>query len=215
MTALNHQLIRTLRHARGNSHRQVGDHLGVNGVVIAGIEDGTNHSDLPLRIVTGLADLLGVHAGRLFDDQPAEADGDEELVRKAGAILHTADGPVRIEAIAELCDTDLPTTRQAIEALKQRVRRVGGVVAESDGGLSLHADQQTVDDADAVGRTVRRVHARQGLSPTEARVLDEHRGGDAEYAAFRCQRPHRLRPAPQRRTHQGRRIGRCLRSTCR
>jgi len=57
------------------------------------------------------------------------------------------------------------------------VRQVGGVVAESDDGLSLHADQQAVDDTDTVVRTVRWVHARHGLSPTEARLLEHHRAG--------------------------------------
>lgn len=183
MSILDHQLILTLRQARGYTARQVADHLGVTSQVTDALEDGTNHADLPLRLVTRLADLLGVPASRLFADQPVE-DVDGELVRKAGAILHTVDQPIRIEAIAELCDTDLPTARQAIETLKQQVRTVGGVVAESDDGLSLHADQQSVDDIDTVIRTVRWVHARHGLSPTEARILELHQEGTLETKHF-------------------------------
>jgi len=176
MTMLNHQLIGTLRHTRGYSQRQVADQLGVNSNLVAAIEEGTNHADLPVRILTRLADLLGVPAGRLFDDHPTEADGDEELVRKVGAILLTVDGQVRIETIAEICDVDLIAVREAIDTLKAKIRALGGAVAETDEGVRLYPDQQTVDQ-DVVAATVRWVHARHGMTPTEARILDEHRRG--------------------------------------
>ena len=37
--------------------------------------------------------------------------------------------------------------------------------------------EESVEDIDTVVQTVRWVHARHGLSPSEARILDQHRQG--------------------------------------
>jgi transcriptional regulator with XRE-family HTH domain len=182
MPALDHQLIRTLRHSRGYSSRQVADHLGVTGNVVDGIEKGTNHDDLPVRLLVCLADILGVAVGRLFADQPT-TDPDNDLVRKIGAALVWMDRPIRIEAIAEICGATLDQTRQALEELKRQVWHVGGAIAESDEGVRLHADQTAGDDQ-AVAAAVRWIHARHGLTPTEALLLEQYQHGELRTQYF-------------------------------
>ena len=176
-------LIRRRRFDLGLSERAVAKPLGVASSMIARIEDGTNHKDLPLGLLTRLADVLAVPLPALIleDDSspvdPAEASGGghhdeshEDDAARVGALLYATETLTPIGAVCDALDWTRTRTRAALNALDAQLRPAGLCVHELKGEVRI---QRRADSAevDALKQLLRRHQARRGLNLGEARVL--------------------------------------------
>lgn len=117
--------IRRLRLQAGYSTRRFARALGVSASSIRGLEDGSNHEQLPLTLIARLANLLGVATRELFacaaDDAVAPSTDD----RIVDAALQSLPGVVAASDLAGALGWTLERTRQALDVLDRRLRSTG------------------------------------------------------------------------------------------
>lgn len=185
---------RTIRRRRGElglSRRAVARHLGVSGGIIAGIEEGTNHEDLPLRLVGRLAELLAVHLPNLLigpEVEDREAPGDK--LKRLGALLRTADEPVAPETLADVLDWSLGDVSETLAQVDCTLRTVGMRLHHGPDGVEVVAEASRSDSQ--LEQLLRAQQARHGLTSLEVRLmgsvmdatLDTARLGNAEQVAL-------------------------------
>lgn len=170
---LNSDLVRARRNDLGLSQRETARHLGVTSAVVARLEDGVNHRDLPLRTIAALADLLGCHPTDLFHQPPEpddSADADDDAAT-LGALLAHLDRSVAADAVADALDWTLPRVRQAAADLDTRLRTCGMTLATTAVGDLKPVPAATAIAPDELQRAYREHHARRGLTHAEARML--------------------------------------------
>jgi transcriptional regulator with XRE-family HTH domain len=123
------QRIRQLRLARGYSMRRIARQLGVSAVTMANLEDGANHAEVPMRLVTDLARVLGVAPAELFartTDQPVKPSPDDQAVEAALMIARSA---TSVSKLARALGWELERTHVALRQLERR---------QTNSGIRLH-----------------------------------------------------------------------------
>jgi transcriptional regulator with XRE-family HTH domain len=169
---LDTNLVVRRRHELGLSQRHVTRQLGVTSVTVAALEAGTNHDDLPLRLVQRLATTLACDLSDLLAsaDPAGDADPDHGSVSQVGSLLAGADEPVDVDTLAEALECTLAETRVRLDALDGELRPCGLRVGEQAGRVSIVADTARRSPA-PFERLLRGQHARRGMAATEATLL--------------------------------------------
>ena len=177
-------LIVRRRHELGLSQRHVARQLGVTPVTVVALENGTNHGDLPLRLIARLADALACDITDLVDrprphgdDRDDPDDGDP--VAKVGSLLASTDGVVAVETLADSIGGTLARTTELLDELDQRLRSCGLRLHRARAGVQLVADPAHRQPA-ALQQLLRGQQARQGLTVTEATLLYRALNGTLE-----------------------------------
>ncbi|MDP8908278.1 MAG: helix-turn-helix transcriptional regulator [Chloroflexota bacterium] len=117
--------MRRLRLQAGYSTRRFARALGVSASTIRGLEEGSNHDQLPLTFVARLAELLGVAPQELFARSTHEAVDPSSDDRVVEAALQSVPGVVAISDLAKALTWKLERTRQALDVLEARLRSTG------------------------------------------------------------------------------------------
>lgn len=179
MSLLDRDLIRRRRRGLHLSQRALAKHLGVSPVVVAALEEGTNHPHLSLDLFHRLADTLAVDPHQLLHHHPKaepaetgdEAEDVERLAADLGAMLTTLGVLTSVDALADATGQPLPAVEAALHQLDAALRPAG---------LHLHRHGRDVAirptanlDPQHLQRLYRRHHARRGLNHTEARILHQ------------------------------------------
>lgn len=162
--------IRTLRHAAGLSARELARRLGVSPTSIAHLETGTNHGELPLRLLAELAQTLAVSPSELLtrsDDHPPHPAEDDRTVEAA---LLIAGAPTSTRELADALGWSLARIRAAIDRLHARLVHTG--LRVHDCGWQRHALRPATEHL-----TDHQQHALHRLGPI-------HRGLTAQTAAL-------------------------------
>jgi transcriptional regulator with XRE-family HTH domain len=99
--------------------------LAVSATTVALIEDGANHDELSLRLVSELARVLGVAPAELFCHQPQTAPEptDDDRTLEAALLITSAATPDH--ALAEALGWPLARTRDALRTLENRLLQSG------------------------------------------------------------------------------------------
>lgn len=177
---LDTQLIVRRRHELGLSQRHVARQLGVSPVTVAALESGTNHHDLPMRLVARLADTLACELVKLIAPEHQNGrDADDGLVAEVGALLASTDHAVAVETLAEALDSTLDRVRQQLKVLDQELRGSGLRLMEAPAGVQIVADPSG-RAPEAFQQLLRGQHARHGLTATEAKLLHRALNGTLE-----------------------------------
>lgn len=163
------------RHELGLSQRAVGRQLGVSSSTIARIEDGSNHDDLPLRLVSGLADLLALDMAELFS-WPAADEGNDGDVERVGALLSSAERPVATSVLSDALGTALSETEGLLRALDHALRSTGLRLHTGPDGSAIVPDIAR-RDAERLERLLRGQHAAHGLNSLDAVLLARAHAG--------------------------------------
>lgn len=117
--------VRRLRLQAGLSTRCLGRLTGVSATTIRGIEDGSNHEQLPLLLVARLADALDVTPQELFARPPIEpalAGGDDRVVEAA---LQCRSGVTSAYDLATCLGWTLDKVVRALDVLDRRLDGTG------------------------------------------------------------------------------------------
>lgn len=183
-------LIRTRRSELGLSHRALARRLGVNALLISRLEDGANHDELNLRLLSRLAELLAVDLADLLatSRRPSDAAVD---VRNVGALLASVNEPVAETTLADVLDTTLPETSELLRRLDDLLRPAGLRLHIGPDGAQVVADARR-RDSNHLLRLLRGQHARHGITALDALLLarastgalDAQRAGNAEQVAL-------------------------------
>ena len=163
-------LIRNRRNALGLSQRAVARQLGMSLMTVTRLEAGGNQDDLPLRLLVRLADVLAVDPADLFARGPAPDTADEDLVRRAGALLAAAAAPVTTATLADALGVRTSSARAALTGLDAALRPAGLRLHHGPAGATI-VDEATAADRDQLGRLLRGQHARHGLTAADATLL--------------------------------------------
>jgi len=117
--------IRRLRLQAGYSTRRFARALGVSASTVRGLEDRSNHEQLPLALIARLAELVGVATRELFTratDQPADPSTDDRIIEAA---LQSLPGVVAVSDVARALGWKLERARQALDTLDRRLQPTG------------------------------------------------------------------------------------------
>jgi len=117
--------LRRLRLQAGYSTRRFARALGVSASTIRGLEEGSNHDQLPLSFVARVAELLGVASQELFAHSPREAVDPSTDDRIVEAALQSVPGVVAIAELARALEWKLERTRHALSVLEDRLQSTG------------------------------------------------------------------------------------------
>ena len=117
--------LRRLRLQAGYSTRRFARALGVSASTIRGLEEGSNHDQLPLTFVARLAEVLGVAPQELFARSTHEAVDPSSDDRVVEAALQSVPGVVAISDLAKALTWKLERTRRALDVLEARLRSTG------------------------------------------------------------------------------------------
>ena len=181
-TLLDAELIRRQRVALGLSEREVAKRLGVTGQVVASLERGRNHDDLPLSLVTTLAGLLALPLQVLLTRPAPEATpqagptrnghdtGSEADTRVVGALLAAEPTLVPVLTLAQVLGWESDRVLAALEALEPLLEAVGRRLHRLGGDVKVTGDA-TVVEVSLLTELARRSFARRGMSLSQARLL--------------------------------------------
>ncbi len=107
--------IRRLRLQAGYSTRRLARLLSASASTIRGLEDGTNHEQLPLTFLARLAEQLGVAITELFAHAPTEPVTPAADDRIIEAALRCCPGLVAVSELAAALGWKLARTRGRVE----------------------------------------------------------------------------------------------------
>lgn len=173
MTILDGPAIRARRQTLGLSARRVADHLGCNSPVVAAIEAGTNHDDLPLQLLVGLAEILRMPLTDLFTADATATQPGHDAARLGAALAHT-NGELPADAAADALGITLDELAHALTELDAATTTVG--MRCTDDGILTLVPAATVPDEQL--RALVKTHlARRGLNPIDAQLLVDARDG--------------------------------------
>jgi transcriptional regulator with XRE-family HTH domain len=163
--------LRRLRLQAGYSTRRFARALGVSASTVRSLEEGANHSQLPLTFVVRLAELLGVTPQELFarsTHEPVEPSSDDRVVEAA---LQSLPGVVAVSDLASALEWKLERTRRALDVLETRLRPTGARL-HRDGWQQCAIRPATQHLADDQQQALQRIGPRdRGLNHITARLL--------------------------------------------
>jgi transcriptional regulator with XRE-family HTH domain len=187
------ELIRARRNELGLSHRAVARRLGVSSLLVGRLEDGTNHEEITLRLLSRLADLLAIDLADLLTTSRRASDNAADVgdVSHVGALLVSVDEPVAPATLAETLDTTHAETADLLTELDQALQAAGLRLQVGPDGARIVGDVSR-RDSDRLRRLLRGQHARHGLNGLDALLLaraaagtlDTQRAGNAEQVAL-------------------------------
>ncbi len=163
--------IRRLRLQAGYSTRRFARALGVSASTVRGLEDGSNHEQLPLTLIARLAELVGVTTRELFvraTDEPADPSTDDRIIEAA---LQSLPGVVAASDLARALGWKLERTRRALDALDRRLQPTGARLHRN--GWQQYAIRPSSDHlSDQQQQALHRIGPRdRGLNHITARLL--------------------------------------------
>lgn len=172
------ELIVRRRHELGLSQRQVARQLGTSPMTVIAIEGGTNHDDLPLRLICRLADILILDVIDLFVRPAlAEPPADAGSLAEVGALLASAEGGVTLDALAEATGCTLDVVDDLVEEFDRRLRQLGMQLRRRGGRLQIVPRHDVRPDG-RLQQLLRGQHVRHGMTATDATLLHRAlRGG--------------------------------------
>jgi transcriptional regulator with XRE-family HTH domain len=164
-------MLRRLRLQAGYSTRRFARALGVSASTIRGLEEGSNHDQLPLTFVARLSELLGVAPQELFAhraNEPVDPSTDDRIVEAA---LQSVPGVVAISELARALEWKLERTRRALDALEDRLQPTGTRL-HRNGWQQCAIRPATQHLTDAQQQAMHRIGPRdRGLNHITARLL--------------------------------------------
>lgn len=163
--------IRRLRLQAGYSTRRFARALGVSASTIRGLEDGSNHHQLPLTLIAHLAELLDVSTRELFACTGHDAVAPTKDDRTVEAALQSLPGVVAASDLAAALGWTLQRTRQALDALDQRLQSTGARLHRN--GWQQYAIRPATEHlSDQQQQALHRIGPRdRGLNQVTARLL--------------------------------------------
>ncbi len=161
-------LLRYRRVELGLSQRRLGAAVGVNGMTIQRLEDGSDTNDFPLGLVRSLAGVLAVEVAALLGGEPPTRSGEEADVQVVGRLISAHERPLPRHHLIEALEWDHDRLDTALTGLREALAATGQALQESTAGLDLRAahDPGPVDE-----RLAASVAADIGLSSQERRLL--------------------------------------------
>lgn len=164
--------MRRRRAELGLSVRSVANQLGVSGIVVTGLETGSNHQDLPLGLVARLAAILGLDTADLFrrDEEAASGDALESDVAAVGGLLFEAGIVTPTSALRRALGWNPRRLRIALDQLDGRLRAVGMRLSRQDDRSRIVRDV-TATSPSEVAALIRSHITRDGLNRAEASIL--------------------------------------------
>lgn len=179
-------LIVRRRHELALSHRAVARHLGVSAGTVKTLEEGSNHADLPLRLLVRLAEILAVEPAQLLrtaETADSSKDGRGCRVATLGALLGSVQKPVAVEALAEACETTLAETEVLLGRLAVRLRRCGLELHRPSGCVQIVAGSGG-RPGEALRQLLRGQHVRAGMGSSDAELLHRVYAGTLDPTAL-------------------------------
>lgn len=163
--------LRRLRLQAGYSTRRLARALGVSASTVRGLEDASNHDQLPLTFIARLADLLGVAPQELFARTAHEAVDPSTDDRIVEAALQSVPGVVATSELARALEWKLERTRRALDVLEERLRSTGARL-HRNGWQQCAIRPATQHLADDQQQALHRIGPRdRGLNHITARLL--------------------------------------------
>lgn len=171
--------IRNRRHELGLSIRSVAAQVGVVGAVIRTIEAGGNHHDVPLGVLSRLADALCLDMATIFaatppSEPPTTIDDD---VAALGSVLHSTGVLTSASVLCDVLGWRRDRLDSALDALDNQLRRAGLRLNRNPQGFGITRAVEATDGA-TITRAIRAHIARDGLNLTEASMLARLTRGD-------------------------------------
>lgn len=151
------------------SIRGLADTLGVAMTVIARLEEGTNHDDLPLNFVIRLADALALDIQQMID-QPEPQPEEPRDGATVGALLSEAGALTPVETLASALGWNLRRTETALDQLAEDAGRVGMKLHRLRGQAQLVYDAATASIQE-IEAFIRLHDARSGMTVGQAKTL--------------------------------------------
>lgn len=163
--------IRRLRLQAGYSTRRFARALGVSASAVRGLEDGSNHQQLPLALIARLAELLGVSTRELFSCPADDAVAPTTDDRTVEAALQSLPGVAAAADLATALGWTLARTRQALDELKERLQPTGARLHRN--GWQQYAIRPATEHlSDRQQQALHRIGPRErGLNSVTARLL--------------------------------------------
>jgi len=182
---LDAEAIRRLRLQAGLSSRRFARALGVSASTIRGLEEGSNHDQLPLTMIARLADLLGVAPQELFARARHQAVDPCADDRALEAALHCLPGVVPLAEVARALGWTLERARQTLEILDKRLALTGARL-HRNGWQQCAIRPATEHLSDAQQQALHRIGPRdRGLTRLTARLLLAATRGEIDDHWFR------------------------------
>jgi len=174
-TLLDAARIRRLRLIRGLSEREMAKLLGVTGAVVATLERGGNHNELPAASLAALAQALGVDVSTLFSSPAGSPNADDASV--VGELLAGERRLVAVTTLAEALGWTVIRSAAAVEQLAALLPGVGMAVHRLNGDVAI-VPAASRDTPQALATLARRSFARRGMTLSQARMLHRVYVGD-------------------------------------
>ena len=164
--------IRRLRLQAGYSTRRFErSALGVSASAVRGLEDGSNHHQLPLTLIARLAELLGVATREVFARAPRDATEPTTDDRIIEAALQSLPGIVAVSDLARALRWKLERARRALDALDRRLQSTGARL-HCNGWQQCAIRSATEHLSDEQQQALHRIGPRdRGLNQVTARLL--------------------------------------------
>lgn len=177
--------LRRLRLQAGYSTRRFARALGVSASTVRGLEEGSNHDQLPLTFVGRLAELLGVAPQELFARSTHEAVEPSSDDRVVEAALQSVPGVVAISDLAKALTWKLERTKQALDVLEARLQSTGARL-HRNGWQQCAIRPATQHLADDQQQALHRIGPRdRGLNHITARLLLSATRGELDERWFK------------------------------
>lgn len=170
---VNGELIRRRRAELGYSARAIAAHVGVTSSVICRLENGDNHLDVTVGLLTKIAELLAVDLPALFaydgtrTDDPETASAD---VATLGALLLGVKVAMPVSTIVEALDWSRERTVAALDGLADALNGAGMRLSRTGTSYGITRALEPVN-ATALTALLRAHYNRSGLDRTEATML--------------------------------------------
>lgn len=171
-------LLRGRRIELGLSQRALGAAVGVNGMTIQRLEDGSDTDDFPLGLVRSVAGALAIDVALLLGTTPATRGGEDADVQVVGRLIASHERPLPRHHLVEALEWDDDRLDAALAGLHDLLLVTGQALQETTAGLSLRAahDPGPVDE-----RLAASLAADVGLSTQERRLLRQSVAGPVSH----------------------------------
>jgi transcriptional regulator with XRE-family HTH domain len=174
-TILDCDRIKSLRLENKLSQRALAHKLGVSQGFVRYLEEGDNHEQLNLRMVSRIAEILGADLRDLIRRDSSSADPSPDDIR-VEALLADEGVSLAAQEIAAAFEWPILRAHQALRQLKARLTAGGTEVWSGAGRWKLGARRAVLADEERE-RLARARLPRRGLNRIQAQVLREVAAG--------------------------------------